>query len=289
MKTSHSGQYGNSSHKTRNVLDVSQGNLADEASRCAARHSLRDAYRQALPHLAYHPSSIRIARRTLPCGSPVNIGYLPDRRPAGKSASSANHIVRYEGTEFSLRFRGRPYTDFHMVLDKRTWDQNAPPTCQMISVGFAVARMLGGGSELFYNRVAPTWDRFHYQIVASGNMTLWESDTSQWPAFTVREEGEDVKRMSDIVCGRMNEFLRRGAECDLALKCVADHFHSIMIPRRKTRPNGVFGNDRDFGTFGVLEMSGYFVSAKTENACRILEAPQWGQLYEDALRELSFS
>jgi hypothetical protein len=176
-----------------------------------------------------------------------------------------------------------------MVLGKRTWGQNAPPTSQMISVGLAVARMLGRGSELFYNRVAPTWDRFHYQIVASGNMTLWESDTSRWPALTVREEGEDVKRMSDIICGHMNEFLRRGAECDLALKCVADHFHSILIPRRKTRPNGVLGNESDFGTFGVLEMSGYFVSGKSEKACRILDAPQCGQLYEDALRELSFS
>jgi hypothetical protein len=148
---------------------------------------------------------------------------------------------------------------------------------------------LGNESHLFCNRVAPTWNRLHYQIIASGNMTVWESKQDNWPALTVRTQGENVTRMCDSVCSQINGLLSHNRECDLALRWVTDHFESIMLPRDrgKTRPKGILGNEVDFGCFGALEMAGYFVTGRTERAHHILADPDWPIYYERALRELS--
>lgn len=273
------------------LVDLSTLDPNDEVSVQALREDIERSYREIIPRLKYSPSIIQVKSIKLSSGIPVNIGYVRGGRPRHtKGADLVTHILKYKGIDYKFGFRGRPYTEFHIVFATGEILQNSPPQPEMFEIGLLMARILGKNSELFYNRVAPTTPNFHYQIIKSGRMTIWDN-VFRWPAFALEKRSKGLVSSGCQINDEVAEFVGEGVECDVLLKFDGEDYRAILIPRRDnmTRASGCFQEETDFGTFGGLEMGGYFVSCKTERSIELLTGPEAGNLYENALRELSYT
>jgi hypothetical protein len=272
------------------IIDITHIDLNNPVEIDSIRKDIEAMYQRVMPTLRYSPDTIKVQEVVMPCGAKARIGYVKNRPGYSKGEDGVSFTIRYKGDDYVLVFRGRPYTDFHIVLATGEISQAEGLHPDRFEVGLLMARILGNGSELFCNRVAPTSSNFHYQIIKSGHMSIWDEDLFRWPAYAIEKQGQDPFKLACEISDQVQQFRDDGAECDIFIKHDGTRYRVILIPRQvgDVYPSGKLGREEDFGTIGSLEMTGYFVSCRTDNSAELMMGNEGGVLWENALRELSY-
>ena len=185
--------------------------------------------------------------------------------------------------------RGSPIGEGHIVIGDATRRQEL--SRQTAELFLSVLMLLGERYEGFFGGVAPTHPEILHAHYWKRKLGIWKM-TDRWPLpISVWNR----RGLADTAAWMAHEAARFGAQqkdIDLAFRFSGDTYEVVCVPRRRGRAKPLrtlAGGDerrydRDFTTFGVLEMTGYVVSIKTSGGYRMLtENPS---LYERSLYEL---
>lgn len=205
------------------------------------------------------------------------------REPAhSQSPTTRREGFLFCGSAYSASLRRVPYTHKHLVVSSSDRAQSDLGANQ-VALFLALARICGPTHEVFYNGVAPTWDRLHFQCILR-RTTIFDSPPNAWPAQFWMLSGCD-----EIPLARELQACVQGTvqKSDLLTRYDDSAWRVAVIPRQagSLRPRNRLGNPQDFGTFGVLEMAGFFVAARNKRAAGVVT--RHPSLYEQALHELS--
>ncbi len=271
------------------ITNLDPNNPNDEERIISLRRHIEKSYQESMKAIRYNPSvAIKEIPFTTPSGMEVNIGWIPKKPDRVKGEDVMRDYIIYKGTRYRFGFKGRPYGKFHIVFGTLEKPQDTPLTPEIMEIGLLMARVLGEGKYLFYNRTGPsTKEIFHYQAIES-KISIWDQ-RDKWPVFTRLKTGEDFRKLALEISEDIGFFEGMGAKCDLLFKFDGKEYSALLVPRKMNRASNEFQDEKWFGSFGVLEMGGYVVCCKTKEGLDFIIGKNNGEAYEKALRELSLT
>lgn len=265
-------------------MNLSDFDPNDDGQRRNWSQRFEELYQANRQRIIYDPSQISIIERHLPsCGAKVRVAICKNRPQCPDDEHSYGDILEFKNTLYRCTVRARPYTPGHMVVYCLALAQDECGL-EQLDLLLQLGAAFGADYEIFYNGVAPTWSRFHFQIIERRTTVL--ENLRIWPASV--EEFEDVGiKHAGKVLHLMEEHRAKGHACDLLVQFNADGWRVLLIPRRTgaTRPPNKLGDPANFGTVGCLEMCGFWLANKTVEAFELIAANPG--LYEEALQRLS--
>ena len=284
---------------THDILNLSAFDSDDSVAIGAIRQRFLDVDATNGPDGRFRPKDVETREVRLPCGLQVAVALRQSKRDDGRSERSIVEALRVGSRAFNLGVRvQRPYTARHLIVGTREREQDDFGNDE-IELLLRMALILNGEFEVFYNGIAPTVPSFHLQIVER-RTTAWGAG-DRWPARLEELSGhfddlldqlrERVSKVREITIGGNTGVVW----CDLIAHFDDAVGRVLVIPRRigEVRPLAWEAEPDDsapyekkaYGTWGALEMAGFFLAAKSEAAWSMLTKQP--ALYERGLRSLS--
>jgi len=230
--------------------------------------------------ITYNPALIELEEVVLQSGVSALVAFSPHRPEQRAGEDRVGGSLLYKNTEYLVKVRARPYTNRHVVIVCPNLRQEHLAS-EQVELLLILARIYNSKYEILYNGVAPTWTTLHFQCLERRTTIFGHAD-GLWPARFYLLKGEDIVRLSEIV---MN--ILAAEQLDILVRFDVSLWRVAAIPRRLglARPQNELGDSQHFGTFGALEMGGFFVATRDANAFRrVTDNPG---LYRKALENLS--
>jgi len=268
-------------------MNFSTFNPYDALQRTAWRRRFQALYQANHQFITYDPTNIKTVPRTLPAtGVQIRVALCLNRPEPHDGENGHGEGLVFKNLLYHCTVRARPNTAQHMLVYCDTLRQEEFGLHQL-ELLLKLGAAYGSHYELFYNGVAPTWEKLHFQVIQRAT-TIWDANNLKaWPAHV---EGFESVRLDDIasqVLRRLEEHRAKGHASDILVYFDGVREHVLLIPRQRgaTRPPNELGAPTNFGTVGCLEMAGLWLANKHAEAFNVVaENPA---LYEQALRLLS--
>lgn len=260
------------------VFDLSRLSQSDDPETGQLGKFIQRRYEESQAKLRYQlEDSIHRFSESFLDGVELKVGYIPNKPDRWPREDVMCDFFLYRGIDgreivYRIGFKGRPYGRFHIVFGTLQYPQNVELTSDIADVGLTLARILGENFDVFCNRVGPsTKDIFHYQAMLR-EVPIWKA-RSRWPLPTILLERQEKPKLAESMSRVVDQLENLGLACDLLMRLQNGEYRVLLVPRNrdaKRPPLNHFDDPKLFGDFGVLEMCGYFVACKNEEAVQIV-------------------